>query len=401
MSSTRSSRRANARRVTRWLKTLAGSVVRTVRIAYGVHGYSRGHAARALAVLPDLVNRYDVRVYAGGDAYETLKERFEVERIPTMRYFYHRGRRSTLRTLRHNLPFFLELLSRGPSVRALGRSLASFAPDVVISDAEAWTHAVARSLGIPRIGFDHFGMMVHCRLDLSLSDWFRSLIDRGVYSVLTGRPDRVLVSSFYRLETRSDDIEIIPPLLREEVHRLEPSSGDHLLVYLNQGNVQLTPALLRALGRAGSPARVYGTSRSGSVGRLVYRPPSNQEFLRDLASCRAVVSTAGNQLVGEALRFGKPLLVVPESTVEQRLNARAVVRLGIGELTAFEQLSAARIRAFLKKADDYAEVARQIGADGRQMALSRLHQWVHELGAPARRRALVSAMARARIKAAL
>lgn len=359
-----------------------------MRIAYGVHGYSRGHATRALAVLPDLVRHYQVKVYAGGDAYDTLAGRFDVERIPTMRYCYRDGRRSTWRTLCHSFPLFLELLTAGPSVRALRQRLLEFAPDVVISDAESWTHMVARTLGIPRIGFDHFGMMVHCKLSLSLQDWFESLVDRGVYRVLTGRPDRVMVSSFYQLEPRTKSVEIIPPLLRDEVHRVAPSTGDHLLVYLNQGNVQLRPSLLRALAGSGRPVRCYGTGRRGRAGPVDYRPPSDEGFLRDLASCKAVVSTAGNQLVGEALRFGKPLLVMPERTVEQRLNARAVRQLGIGEVEALESLDASRLRDFLRRADNYARVAEQLGADGRQVALHWLHRWVNELGRTSRIRRL-------------
>lgn len=359
-----------------------------MRIAYGVHGYSQGHAARALAVLPDLARHYDVRVYAGGDAYATLARRFDVERIPTMRYHYHRGRRSTLKTLRYSLPLFIELLTRGHSVRALERHMARFAPDVVISDAESWTHAAAKNLGIPRIGFDHFGMMVHCKLDLSLRDWLESLIDRGVYSLLTGRPERVLISSFYQLETRNESVEIIPPLLRDEVHQVRSVRGEHLLVYLNQGSAQLTPALLRAVGRSGTPVLCYGTGRTGKAGPIVYRPPSNEGFLQDLASCRAIVSTAGNQLVGEALEFGKPLLVMPEATVEQRMNARAVAQLGIGEVVDLGRLSSSRVRAFLARADGYTEVAQRLASDGRRTALFRLHQWVNDLGghaAPLRR----------------
>ena len=83
--------------------------------------------------------------------------------------------------------------------------------------------------------------------------------------------------------------------LRDEVHQIEPSPGAHLLVYLNQGNVQLTPSLLRALGRVGAPVKLYGTERSGTAGTISYQPPSSKRFLEDLASCRAVVSTAGRE----------------------------------------------------------------------------------------------------------
>jgi hypothetical protein len=47
-------------------------------------------------------------------------------------------------------------------------------------------------------------------------------------------------------------------------------------------------------------------------------------FLEDLAGCRAVISTAGNQLIGVALYLCKPVCVMPEACVEcveQRLNA--------------------------------------------------------------------------------
>ena len=35
--------------------------------------------------------------------------------------------------------------------------------DVVISDSEAWTHQAAQRLGIPRIGFDHIGVIAYCK----------------------------------------------------------------------------------------------------------------------------------------------------------------------------------------------------------------------------------------------
>jgi hypothetical protein len=37
-----------------------------MRILYGVFGYGRGHATRALSVLPELMERHEVTVLAGG-----------------------------------------------------------------------------------------------------------------------------------------------------------------------------------------------------------------------------------------------------------------------------------------------------------------------------------------------
>ena len=45
----------------------------------------------------------------------------------------------------------------------------------------------------------------------------------------------------------------------------------------------------------------------------------------------AVVSTAGNQLVGEALYLGKPVLVMPERVnFEQAINAHYLEQSGAG-----------------------------------------------------------------------
>lgn len=351
-----------------------------MRIAYGVHGYSRGHATRAAAVLGSLMERHEVRIYAGGDAYDFLSRSFPVERIPSLGFSYNRhGQLSKVRTFFENLPKATDLFRAGPEFSALLSSMRAFQADIVISDAEPWTHRAALALGIPRIGFDHFGIMVYCRVPLGLLDRARSAFDRGLYRSFIGQPDRVLVSSFYDVPPRSDAVRVIGPLLRDEVHHVQPHSGAHLLVYLNRGVRQLTAALEQALQELPHEIRLYGAGRVGQEGNITFRPPGNRSFLRDLASCRAVVSTAGNQLVGEAIHYGKPMLVAPETTVEQRMNAAAVERMGIGEATTFAELTAPRISAFLSRVPEHTAATRRHRRDGRREALEVLEEWMAEL----------------------
>src|SRR5262245_21848710 len=133
---------------------------RVMRIAYGVHGYGHGHATRALAVLPELLRRHDVRIFAGGDAFETLSDAFEVQRIPTLALAYRGGRRSTWLTLKRNLPLIGDIVGVGETTRSVLDELRRFAPDVVVCDCEPFTFRAASLLSIPRIAFDHFGIMV-------------------------------------------------------------------------------------------------------------------------------------------------------------------------------------------------------------------------------------------------
>jgi uncharacterized protein (TIGR00661 family) len=350
-----------------------------MRIAYGVHGYGRGHATRALAVLEALGARHELKLFAGGDAHDLLGTRFPLTRVPCLGLAYRDGGRDTWLTLRNNLQHLTDLLRGGTGVTAVAEEMRAFAPDVVICDAEPWTNAAARKLGVPRIGFDHFGVLVHCEVTLPLGDWFESLLDRLAYRWLCGFPERVLVSSFFRAKPRRPSVKLVGPLQGPLVRRLQPSIGQHLLVYFNQGSSQITSRMLEELAAIGSEVRLYGLGRTGRAGPLEFRAPMREGFLEDLASCRAVLSTAGNQLMGEAMAYAKPVLVVPESTVEQRLNAREIVRMGIGESLAPAQLDRRAILAFLSRSAAYAARARELESDGQAQAVEWLERWVHEL----------------------
>ncbi len=356
-----------------------------MRIVYGVHGYGRGHASRTMAVLPHLVARHQVLVLAGGDAYQAMSPEYSVVRIPTLAFAYskgNKGRRSNWSTFWHNLPAFADLYCHGPTFRFVEEVFHEFAPDVVIADAEAWSSHVARVNKIPHISFDHIGIMAYCRPRMVGLDQFTSWFDIICYRMLMARPERVLVSSFYEAPPRRASTKVVGTLPRAEVRQVQPSDGDHLLMYLNRGRDQFREEAIKTLHELGCPVRIYGTPRRGREGNLTFLPLSNMPFLEDLASCRAVISTAGNQLVGEALFLGKPVLVFPECCAEQRMNAAAVERLGIGMRASLEQFSTTTIQSFLSRLDDFAANIRKNRQDGLPDALAAIDQFLLEL-APA------------------
>lgn len=350
-----------------------------MRIAYGVHGYGRGHATRALGVLPLLSRRNEVLVLAGGDAREVLDRQVAVEEIPHLSYVYRGMRLSAARTLAANARAVLDLASNGPALRRLEARLAQFAPDVVVSDSDPFTLRAAGRLGIPRISFDHVGVIAHCRPAAPPGDALQLWRDARAYRLLVGPAERVVVSSFYDAPPRRRGVHRVPPVLRPSVLAARPSDGEHLLVYFNEGAALFGPHVEAAVRGAGLPARVYGSGRVGRDGPVTYRPFDPEAFVHDLASCRALLCTAGHQLASEALHLGKPMLVSPEDCAEQRLNAREVERLGFGRAVRHRDLSAAELRRFLAEQEAHRGRLAAFPRDGNERAVTVLEALAREL----------------------
>ncbi|MGB0714818.1 MAG: glycosyltransferase family protein [Phycisphaerae bacterium] len=351
-----------------------------MRIVYGVHGYGLGHATRSMAVLPSLCRRHDVLILAGGDAYQAIGQEFPVSPVPALGYRYRSaGQRSTFLTLRAGLPVLFDVLDRGPTYTMVENLVHEFSPDLIITDAEVWTAWVGKRLQIPRISFDHYGLMAYFSPTMGFVDRMLNARDARIYRLVANNPERILVSSFYDAPANRSGVKIIPPLLRKEVLDIKSTQEDHLLVYLNNGKHLYTDKLHQTLTRLQLPVVVYGTPKVGREGNVEFRPRGNQSFLKALASCRALICTAGNQLVGEAIYYRKPLLVMPEDCVEQRCNALAVERMNIGRQTILDRLSAEVIHAFLAEESTYRENMEPYARDGSKEALDAIEEFASEL----------------------
>jgi uncharacterized protein (TIGR00661 family) len=172
---------------------------------------------------------------------------------------------------------------------------------------------------------------------------------------------------------------VIGPLLRDAVYAAKPKQGDYLMAYFNKGVHQYSDRVEAELRKLAMPVRVYGTGRAGGVDQLEYRPPSIEGFIEDLAGARAVLATAGHQLISEALHFGKPLYLLPEDCFEQRLNAYMVQRMGVGVRGDLASLSADRLEDFFANVDGYGRRAQANKSDGRVQAQAALRRFLVEL----------------------
>lgn len=356
-----------------------------MRIAYGVMGYGRGHASRSSAVLPALMREHEVTVFAGGDAPALMRPHFDVVEIPTLGYVYDRhGRQSVMKTIAGNAAHATDLMFYGQGMQQMEREFRRRGIDLVISDSEAWSHRVARRMRLPRISFDHVGIIAWCRPHFPDDLLLTGLRDGYGYRQLMGEPERILIASFYDAVPARPGVQLVGPILRDEVLKITPTRGDELLVYLNRGDVQWRPHIERALRELDLPVRIYGTTQRGRQGNLQFCAIDPQGFVSAMAACRAIIATAGSQLIGEAIHLGKPILALPEDAFEQQLNARLVERMGIGLWRSQAQFCTADVEQFLADHGRFCENMRPHARNGRDAALAALRQFIEELR-PSRR----------------
>ncbi len=318
------------------------------RILYGVQGEGRGHATRSLRVLQALLGEgHEVLVLTGGDAIPVLAPILgnRIVEIPILRYRYnYHGSLCPWRTLFHNI---------GPLFRMAFRNLAlesfvqRFKPVVALSDFEPVTCRLARIFRMPLVAVDHQHFLTETRLPRlrGLGNLLALPVYRLGTHLLSGWPRRVIVSSFHHFpRKRGSRAVFVGPFLAEELRVLQPRDDGHVTVYLKRPQYLKTLLLLVAA----FPDRTFEVFSSWEKewaeplprnARL--RPVSRAAFLESLASAHALVTTAGNQVLGEAIWLGKPVLAIPEvGVLEQTLNARALEESGCGMVCDLRDLTA-------------------------------------------------------------
>jgi uncharacterized protein (TIGR00661 family) len=225
---------------------------------------------------------------------------------------------------------------------------------ICISDFEPALPRAARQMGIPHVSLNHQHFLLTYDLR-SLPAWLRlhtlymGLVVRAYDSPAVAR----VVSSFYfpPLRTGCKNVTQTGVLLRPSVLEAECSHQSHLVAYWRR---QAPTGALEALAELNREVRIYGLGQQQPRGRLRFLAADEHRFVADLASCAALVCTAGNQLVGEAIYLRKPVLAVPEpGNYEQYINAHFLARMNAGDWTPPHQFTTARVVRFLDRTDRF------------------------------------------------
>jgi uncharacterized protein (TIGR00661 family) len=323
------------------------------RIAISLCGEGRGHATRIGTLVERLEGDHEILIFTSNDAWELLSRRFatghprvRVVEIPGIVFEYTAGRLDVLRSIAAGLDYQARQL--GPLVDRLTGEIDAFGADLAVVDFEPALPRAASRLGIPLVSVDHQHFLLAYDLDslpwpLQWNAWFMS---HAVWMYVAEATDTV-VSAFFRPPLRRgwERVVQVGPLLRAEITAAVPRDDGFVLSYLRR---HTPPAVVDALVTVGLPVRVYGLGIREPLGAVTFHEIDESGFVDDLAACRALVSAAGNQLIGEAMHLGKPALVLPERAhSEQLMNSHFLAATGCGEFVVLEDLAADDIGRFL------------------------------------------------------
>ena len=319
-------------------------------VFYCVCGEGMGHATRTSVIVDRLKDKYDIYLFSSDRAYEYLSSKYDnVYRIGGFNTVYINNKVNNFKTL-------LNAMKRNPTnikegYEILYKKARQLAPDVIITDFELYASMVAKLLDIPLISLDNMHIITKARISYPKKYFADMLKARGVIKGYVVKPKIYLITSFFypKLRFRKNAI-IYPPIIREDIRKLKPSEGEHIIVYQTSRESGKVVHKLKSLKN--EKFIIYGFNKEEVDGNLHYKEFNENEFYQDLATSKAVICNGGFTFICESIHLKKPIYSVPaRGNFEQVLNGFYVQKLGYGEF--HEVMNSKRVHDFLNRLPKY------------------------------------------------
>ncbi|WP_192820284.1 MJ1255/VC2487 family glycosyltransferase [Rufibacter sp. LB8] len=351
-----------------------------MKILYGVPGEGMGHATRSKVIIKYLLAQgHDVQVVSSARAFQFLNKAFpgRVHEIKGFHIAYRNAAVSTVNTA-------LLTLKTAPANLKMNFNryrelMASFEPEVVISDFESFTYLFGKHHRLPIISIDNMQVINRCTLDIAIPDDVKGSyqVAKNVVKAKVPRSAHYLVASFFEATACKENTTVVPPIIREEILKAKPSQGDHLLVYQSNTNQKNLVQVLQALPQ--ETFYVYGFNKDEDHGNVKLKAFSEEGFIQDLASSKAVLANSGFSLLSEAVYLQKPICAVPiPKQFEQYLNAAYVEKLGYGR--NFSAFTPDALKAFLYDVPSFQKNLSGYHQNGNQVLFSEIDRLLAEVG---------------------
>ena len=295
-----------------------------MRILYGVCGEGRGHAGRALPVIHWLKKRHDVRVVAGEVAFEMLQKNLDnLQPTCSFRLIFRDSNVCVWRTIAYNM---VRARMYALSLLRVLQLIHNFRPHVIITDFDYATNWAGWLTRTPVISLDNQMILRVCNAPKPKSA-FAEFVTRVGMRIVSPGARFYVVLSFIPCRINVTNAIVVQPIVREEIQSLRCTRKGHILVYQTSPTSSEIISVLKSVPYKFS---VYGMNKIGIEKNCRFEE-SHKQFIKDLASCDAVITNGGFTLITEAMLLGKPVLSVPiRGQYEQTMNAFLLEKNGLG-----------------------------------------------------------------------
>ncbi len=318
------------------------------RIVYGVCGEGRGHATRSRILIEFLKENHDVFIVAGGRAYDLLSKEWDaIERIESAHFVYRKGQAHLPLTILRTL--YRTLVSAPASYRKVQQVIRTFQPDIILSDAEPLCFYAAHKFGLKRVSIDNPHAMLHRKYPLAIREILPWLILVGAMKIVLFNADCYIIYDFFDSPSKHSNVVFFKPLIQKRICQQKQTEKDYIFVYQTTVTSDVIIPLLQSID---AQFIVYGHDIDTVDENITFRRFNETVFYEDIASAKAIVTTAGFTVISEALYLKKPLFVLPvKYQMEQVVNGKFVQQLGAG--VARDTLCRKELVNFLDNLDVY------------------------------------------------
>ena len=303
------------------------------RVRYVVHGRGLGHATRALALMNHLrAAGHEVIVAGGRDALAVLRAQGPVEEAPS---------------LTPGMGLLATLSGLATRVFAERRALSRDDIALVISDGDLPALLGAATKRLPSIAIGHGLVFSHARRPEAVDParWAREARKARLASLTSKRQIAV---NFAPLEPAMPSATVARPELRPGLEREAPGPQGRIIAYFRDDN---GAEVLSALVAQGERPLLFSDKSEAPGGvEVVKRDP--EAFQGALQKARAVVSSAGSQLISECAHLGIPHFALhDENDDEQALNVQMLAQDPRGAGSSFRAFDPDNLRDLLERSE--------------------------------------------------
>lgn len=312
-----------------------------MNILYGVCGEGFGHSSRAKTLISRLEKSgNNVLVITYGQAHAVLKSLFKTLKIKGVHLFFKENKLLLQKT---SLEATKSLFENLRNYKKIKKAIEDFSPDICITDMEPITALISYYYKLPLISLDNQHRLTHLKINIPKKHIKDYLIAKQAISLCVPKADFFIILSFKKQKVKSENTEIVSPILRKEILSLKPRYKNFVLVYLTKENSEI----ISLLKQINEKFVIYGYNKSLKIKNIYFRK-FGKSFLKDLASCKAVIASSGFSLMSEAVYLKKPYFAIPlQGQFEQTLNALFLKKEKLGDFS--EKPSKEEIVFFLKK----------------------------------------------------